>query len=167
MLLPVHFLFVWGNKDETIIWGRRSKLANFGTRPIKMGGVSVAGGAGGWHLSVFPDKLVLPFFHDNYTVSTRTRERCKVRLCSKWRRTRARTAYFPVWRRIDARHTIVHQLVEWPAINARAARIVSTLHHITSLLIHAPSVGLDASSPHLRDQVGCSMRSAILISQHI
>lgn len=39
-----------------------------------------------------------------------------------------RTAYFPVWRRIDARHTIVQQLVEWPAINARAAQSVSTLN---------------------------------------
>lgn len=46
-------------------------MANFGTRPIKMGGLSAAGGAGGWHLSVFPDKLVLPFFHDNYTVENR------------------------------------------------------------------------------------------------
>lgn len=82
----------------TIIWGRRSKMANLGNFPIKKAIERGPDGAGIVPCQTF---FLNSFTTTNYSVANR-QERV-----AKWGYVQngvahVRTAYFPVWRRIDA-----------------------------------------------------------------
>lgn len=144
-------------------------MANFGIRPIKMGGVSEAGGAGGCHPVSVSWQTCFAVFSRQLHCKYKSKSGMRSEVMFKMASLTCEYCVFPsvtkdrrwAYRSTPAGRVACHQC------QGRPECIDTASSHRWSLLIHAPSVGLDASSRSGRLLYALTMRSAILISQHI